>query len=273
MRQKLFTIPALAITLASMSVPLAGATTAHAAKPKVVHADGYTCTVVGTPGADKLTGKAGDVVCGLGGNDQLTASGPGLIVLIGGVGNDKLTASTSRSANDVLLGDSGNDALIGGAGIDDLDGGTGQNTDTSGTATTTVEEETGATTLACASAAATVVEVGASSDDHHGVCKVARSSVYAAQVFLSGKIAAVTATTIDVTTTSVSSGGVAWLAANGNPATVTINVATAKIAREGGGALQVGDRVHAGVNLPANGTTLSGLFVRAEGVSSSTDDN
>jgi len=273
MRQKIFTLPVLALTLASMSVPLAGATTAHGSKPKVVHADGYTCTVVGTPGADKLTGKAGDVVCGLGGNDQLTASGPGLIVLIGGAGNDKLTASTSQSANDVLLGDSGNDVLIGGAGIDDLDGGSGQNTDTSGTATTTVDEESGATTLACASAAGTVVEVGTSSDDHHGVCKVAKTSVYAAQAFLAGKISAVTATTIDVTTTSVSSGAVAWLAANGNPATVTINVASAKIAREGGGALQVGDRVRAGVNLPVSGTTLSGLFVRAEGVSSTTEDN
>lgn len=270
MRRSLTALPAVALMFASLSVPLAGASTAHGAKAKVVHVDGYTCTIVGTPGADKLTGKAGDVVCGLGGNDQLGATGPGLVVLIGGPGNDKLTASTAKGAHDILLGDDGNDALIGGAGIDDLNGGPGQNTETTGAATTTVEEGSGANTVACASPTATVVEVGAGSDDRHGVCRGAK--LYGATALLSGKITATSTTTIDVATSSVSSGAVAWLAANGNPATVTIDLATAKIVREGGGALQLGDRVRVGINLPTTGTTLVGLFVRAEGVSSSTSD-
>jgi hypothetical protein len=270
MRRTFTALPVVVLVLVSLTGSIAGAAS-HAAKPKVVHADGYTCTVVGTPGADKLVGKAGDVVCGLGGNDQLSASGPGLVVLIGGAGNDKLNASTAKGAHDVLLGDDGNDALSGGAGINDLNGGPGNNTITAGTATTTIEEGTGANTVTCTAAAATVVEVGADSDDTRGVCRA--TNLYGAAAFLRGTITAVTATTIDVATKSVSSGAVAWLAANGNPGVVTINVVSARIAREGGGALQLGDRVNAGVNLPVSGTTLTGLFVRAEGVSSVTGES
>jgi Ca2+-binding RTX toxin-like protein len=69
-----------------------------------IDAQGESCTVVGTSGADQLQGSDGaDVLCGLGGND----------VLIGFAGND------------VLNGGAGNDTAQGGPGDDTIDGGAG----------------------------------------------------------------------------------------------------------------------------------------------------
>jgi hypothetical protein len=84
---------------------------------------GKRCTVVGTPGNDKLRGTArSDVICGLGGNDTLTGRG-GNDVLDGGRGNDSLNGG---GGSDTLTGSSGHDVLTGGTGNDTLEGSDGQ---------------------------------------------------------------------------------------------------------------------------------------------------
>lgn len=75
---------------------------------------GDACTIVGTPGADRLVGTAhADVICGRGGADKLQGregddrlfGGPGRDLLVGGPGDD------------VLRGEAGDDVLRGGAGV------------------------------------------------------------------------------------------------------------------------------------------------------------
>jgi TolB protein len=69
-----------------------------------LHSHPHGCTIVGTPGADLLTGSLhADHICGLGGNDTLLGSG----------------------GNDTLDGGRGDDTLNGGAGRDTLNGGPG----------------------------------------------------------------------------------------------------------------------------------------------------
>src|SRR5665811_1841285 len=101
---KTFALSAATLGLVwTMGVVGAGAASAHGVRPpRPVIQDGHTCTVVGTAGNDNLVGHAGDVVCGLGGNDTLTAVGAGTIILIGGKGNDKLVGSTTPVATDIL---------------------------------------------------------------------------------------------------------------------------------------------------------------------------
>ena len=96
---------------------------ASASEPVV--RDGHVCTVVGTTGPGSLVGHAGDTVCGLGGDDTLTAVGGGTVILIGGAGHDTLAASSDPTSTDVLNGGRGPDILTAGAGSDTLEGGRG----------------------------------------------------------------------------------------------------------------------------------------------------
>ncbi len=67
-------------------------------------------------------GTAGDdVICGLGGNDQLSGRG-GDDVLFGDRGNDVVLGGAGR---DLLRGGPGDDVMLGGAGADGLRGGPG----------------------------------------------------------------------------------------------------------------------------------------------------
>jgi Ca2+-binding RTX toxin-like protein len=78
------------------------------------------CTVVGTPGDDRLRGtERRDVICGLGGNDRIR--GAYRDVLVGGSGDDELVSAGS----DVLFGGPGDDRLVGSRHADRLVGGTG----------------------------------------------------------------------------------------------------------------------------------------------------
>ena len=83
-------------------------------------APGRRCTIVGTPGDDRLTGTGDDdVICGLDGDDRIVA-GPGDDVVIGGSGDDVLLGGPGK---DRLLGEGGRDRLDGGPGRDVLTGG------------------------------------------------------------------------------------------------------------------------------------------------------
>ena len=81
------------------------------------------CTIVGTPGADRIKGTLGnDVICGLGGNDVINGAG-GRDVIDGAGGNDRLSGG---SASDKLIALRGNDRVNGNAGNDRLGGGAGR---------------------------------------------------------------------------------------------------------------------------------------------------
>jgi Ca2+-binding RTX toxin-like protein len=109
---------ALALTLASQA-------------PAALSQEGPSCrqqpaTVVGTAGADRISGTAArDVIYGGGGDDviggaaggDLVCGGPGADVLSGGTGSDALFGGPD---GDLLHGDRGNDRVSGGAGERDL---------------------------------------------------------------------------------------------------------------------------------------------------------
>jgi Ca2+-binding RTX toxin-like protein len=80
------------------------------------------CTIVGTPGNDRIRGSTrNDVICGLGGNDAING-GRGRDIIDGGNGNDRLSGSSS---GDLLLGLRGRDRLDGGSGNDRIGAGAG----------------------------------------------------------------------------------------------------------------------------------------------------
>jgi hypothetical protein len=81
------------------------------------------CTIVGTPGRDRITGSTGnDVICGLGGNDKIRGRG-GRDLIDGGSGNDRLYGSGGK---DTLAGLAGKDRVAGGAGSDQVGAGAKQ---------------------------------------------------------------------------------------------------------------------------------------------------
>jgi Ca2+-binding RTX toxin-like protein len=89
------------------------------------------CTIVGTPGRDRIIGSKGnDVICGLGGNDKINGRG-GKDLIDGGSGNDSLNGSTGKDAlaglagKDVAQGGAANDRVGGGASADRASGSAG----------------------------------------------------------------------------------------------------------------------------------------------------
>ena len=87
------------------------------------------CTIVGTPGKDRVKGTRGnDVICGLGGNDVLNGAG-GIDIIDGARGADRLTGA---AAKDKLIGLAGKDRENGGSGRDQVGGGAGKDRLTGG---------------------------------------------------------------------------------------------------------------------------------------------
>jgi RTX calcium-binding nonapeptide repeat (4 copies) len=85
--------------------------------------DGRQASILGTEGADQLSGTPqADVIAGLGGNDKLSGLA-GNDVICGGTGRDTLKGG---KGNDKLLGDAGKDTLTGGPDNDKLKGGAGK---------------------------------------------------------------------------------------------------------------------------------------------------
>jgi Ca2+-binding RTX toxin-like protein len=83
------------------------------------------CSLLGSPGADRLVGSDGsDVICGRGGNDVILARG-GSDLVYGDGGDDILLGGPG---NDILDGGPGDDRVVGGSGRDRIDGGPGCDT-------------------------------------------------------------------------------------------------------------------------------------------------
>lgn len=78
-----------------------------------------------------------------------------------------------------------------------------------------------------------------------------------------GQVTAVTATTVTVTYRDTNDAGQAWLTANGTPTSVTFDITSASIQREGGGSLAVGDVVQIQATAPTSGTTLIASQIEA----------
>ena len=90
------------------------------------------CTIVGTPGKDRIKGTRGnDVICGLGGNDVINGAG-GIDIIDGANGKDRLSGGYAKDkliglrGNDRLKGNAGNDRGGGGAGNDRVSGSPGK---------------------------------------------------------------------------------------------------------------------------------------------------
>jgi hypothetical protein len=76
------------------------------------------CTIIGTEGNDMMQGTPGDVICGLGGVDEINGW-DGNDQIYGGEGFDKLAG---RGGNDSIYGGPGDDFLSGAEGDDRLYG-------------------------------------------------------------------------------------------------------------------------------------------------------
>jgi uncharacterized delta-60 repeat protein/uncharacterized repeat protein (TIGR01451 family) len=107
------------------------------------------CTIIGTSGADTLTGGyLNDVICALSGNDTVRA-GYGNDTVHAGPGNDNVDGGFG---NDTLNGNTGNDTLTGYYGDDRLntvDGVSGNDTANGGFGTDTCTTDPGDTRLSC----------------------------------------------------------------------------------------------------------------------------
>jgi Ca2+-binding RTX toxin-like protein len=81
--------------------------------------------IMGTTGADTLTGGTGDDLMDGGTGNDTMVGGAGGDLMFGGTGVDNLNGGAN---NDIMLGGTGDDTLMGGAGSDNLNGGTGRDT-------------------------------------------------------------------------------------------------------------------------------------------------
>jgi uncharacterized repeat protein (TIGR01451 family) len=112
-------------------------------EPPTATCAGETATVIGTPGADRLTGTDGrDVIRAFGGNDRIfglegrdvVCGGRGSDVIKGHGGGDRVKGGPDddrirgKEGNDRLAGNGGNDNIGGGPGDDALRGGSGTDT-------------------------------------------------------------------------------------------------------------------------------------------------
>lgn len=98
------------------------------------------CTIIGTPGDDRLVGTSkSDVICGGGGDDVIDGRG-GDDIILGGPGDDTLNGG---SGDDVVVAGRGDDSASGGNGDDYLFLGSGDDSADPGTGNDIVQGATG----------------------------------------------------------------------------------------------------------------------------------
>ena len=239
----------------------------QASPAAVLH--GHTCTVVATGRHRHVVGHSGDVVCGLRGNDTLTAVGPGTVYLIAGRGRDKLIASSDPNAHDVLIAGTGSDTIVAGTGGDDIvDEGTGNDTITCGSGgTVTVVDDNSQSDSQGDSSQGNDNQGDDNSQGDNQDCQ-GDGNVQGASLDFGGTITMVdnTAKTMTVQWSDVNSAAQAWLDSQTppDPATVTFDISTATIEAGNGGTLVPGDDVEVAANPPASGTTPVAVDVQAD---------
>jgi hypothetical protein len=251
----------------------------HPATTPVVM-NGYKCTVVATAKHRHAVGHAGDVVCGVSGNDVLKAVGSGRVVLIGGPGHDKLIASHALKSMDTLIGGSGPDTMVTGTGGDDtIDTGSGNDTINcpsnggggggGGTGNTGSDSR-----IHLAASKMTVVGADAG-DTENSDCS--GDSQDSAQLEFQGVVNTTDgSTTMNITIEDNSDAAQAWLDANSDPTSVDISLTGANIEVDNGGTLMAGDAVEVAANPSSTtlaGSTLTAVDVQAESPSTSGFDN
>jgi hypothetical protein len=243
--------------------------------------DGYKCTVLATAKHRHAVGHAGDVVCGVSGNDVLKAAGSGRVVLIGGPGHDKLIASRALKSQDTLIGGSGPDTIVTGTGGDDtIDTGSGDDTincpgtggnggDGGGTGT-----GTDASRIHLAPSKMTVVGAD-SGDTENSDCS--GDSQVSAQLEFQGRVNTTDgSTTMNIVIEDHNDAAQAWLDANSDPTAVDISLVGATIETDNGGPLAPGEDVEVAANPSSTtlaGSTLTALDVQAQSPSSSGFDD
>ena len=208
------------------------------------------------------------MVCGLKGNDTLTAVGPGTVYLIAGRGRDKLIASSDPNAHDVLIGGTGRDTIVTGTGGDDIvDEGSGNDTiDCGSTGTVTVVDDNSQSDSQGDDNQGDDNSQGDGSQGDNQDCG-GDGNVQSATLDFEGTITALpTATTMTVQWSDVSDGAQAWLDSQtpADPNPVTFDISTATVEVDGGGSLAVGDDVEVAANPPSSGTTPVAVDVQAE---------
>lgn len=245
----------LGVGSVGLGASLAGASTrAHHAKHTTVVLNGHICTKVATAKHPKVTGHAGQTVCGLSGNDTLQAAGPGIVTLVAGPGHhNTLRASRSHGARDVLIssGVPGGDTFVTGAGDDTVD---------------TAPNDT----ITCSSSGSTTI-AGDSSGDQEDGCQSGNSQD-ASQEWQGVVTTTDGSTTMTVQPSDWNDAAQAWLDANGDPTTVTFDISSAQIDMGDGGSVANGDQVEVAAN-PSDPTTLAGSTLVAVSVDGQGSDS
>jgi RTX calcium-binding nonapeptide repeat (4 copies) len=229
----------------------------HAKRSVVLH--GHTCTVIATKHRPKVVGHAGDVVCGLKGNDTLTAAGPGVVFLIAGRGKDTLVASSDPNAHDTLIGGSGQDTIDAGSGGDDV-----------------IVTGSGSDNIDCGSSGSTVTVVGDDQGDNENQDCQGDNVDNAALQFEGTVNSTDGTTTMSVSVSDSSDAASSWLAANPScdPSALAFDITNASIEVDNGGSLVATDDVEVEANAPASGCTLTAVSVQAQaGDDNSQGDN
>lgn len=247
------------IGMASAASARAHATTRHSTHAKkAVVLQHYKCTVVATKKHPSVVGHAGDVVCGLKGNDTLKAVGPGIVVLVAGPGKDTLIGSSDPGAQDKLVGGAGNDTLDAGSGGSDV-----------------IDTGSGSDAIDCSSGTSTVTVVGDDQGDSENQDCQGDNADNAAMQF-EGSVISVSPLTMKTSDQNDSAGQ--WLQANPscNPASLVIDTSqNPTIETDSGGPIAVGDDIEVEANAPASGCSPVAVTIQAQSGDSSSqgDDN
>jgi hypothetical protein len=257
-RRTMGALAGVALVCGSMGVIVSGALSSGASLK--VHRDGFVCTKVTYAANRTLTARAGQVACALGRNDRAVAIGPGRVVLIAGKYHTTLIASQNRHSHDILLGGAGSDKFVGGAGWDALEGGAGNDTLVAGHGPQQfLSGGTGNNSFNCSGNGnedVTVLQDSQGNQDDD-----CNNSDSATQEW-SGQVTSTDGTTtMTISWSDANDAAMQWLQGNGNPTSVTFDITTATIERDGGGQIQNGDCVDVAAN--ANGSTLTAVAVEA----------
>lgn len=241
-------------TLVVGAVGLGSSLAAAKAKSQPVVLGGHICTKVATVRHHVATGHAGDVVCGVSGNDVLKAAGPGIVTLVAGPGHHNvLKGSTNRRAHDLLVGSGvpGEDTFQTGGGDDTIETSPGDSITCSSTGTTTIAgDDSGDQEHQCGGG-----NVEDATQEWHGVVTSTDGT-----------------TTMTVQWSDVNDAAQAWLDANSDPATATFDISSAHIDMGDGGAVAAGDQVEVASN-PSDPTNLAGSSLVAVSVDGQGSDS